>query len=267
MSKVATLYSNEVKKNFKIFYANWEPGGPIQLGDYGVLDRNIFIPVGNIFNEFTEFQGDVVVIREDDKKDNKSFKSDKGVDVALRSKGTLNSAGNELAKAELEIKFSKENAIFFNAAECVTNRIVNKAEIGKILKQLLKAKKWKKRYCVVTDIVKAGKTIIAISESRSSEISFSASSDQVSSINLSDASVGLDFKSEKSIGYRVDAQDGLDILFGLCKLKNPFPWWNGPDFRPKFAMNSSMLYSIENESDIKTETDSEDLFFGQLGME
>lgn len=267
MSNISKLYSKELKKNFKILYANWEPGAPIELGDYGVMNGDIFIPMGKLTEDFEEFQGNVIKTVLDPTKDHKSFKSEKGVDVNLKSKGTLNASGVILAKAELEIKFSSKDSIFFNAAECVTNRISNKAEIGKILKKMLKEKKWKKKYCVVTDVVKAGKTIIAISESNSSSISFKASSDEVESINLADAAIGLDFKSESSIGYRVDAVEGLDIMIGLSKIKNPFPWWNGPVFKPKFKMNESMIYDIENSEEIKTEETIEDLYFGQMGME
>jgi hypothetical protein len=266
MSNIASLYSNEVKKNFKVLYANWEPGGPLELGDYGVMEGSIFIPMGKLKQDFSEFQGNTIKIHQDPTKDQKNFKSEKGVDVNINSKGTLNSAGIPLAKAELEIKFSSKNSIFFNAAECTTNRISNKAQIGKILKKLLKEKKWEKEYCVVTDLVTAGKTILAISESNNSNISFKASSDEIESINLADASIGLDFKSETSIGYRVDAVEGLDILIGLCKIKNPFLWWDG-GFKPKFKMNESMKYKIENTSGIKTEDDSEDLIFGQMGKE
>lgn len=267
MSNIAKLYSRELKRNFKILYANWEPGGPIELGDYGVMNGDIFIPMGKLKQDFEEFQGDLIKTVLDLTKDHKSFKSEKGVDVNLKAKGTLDASGVPLAKAELEIKFSSKDSIFFNAAECVTNRISNKAEIGKILKKMLKEKKWKKKYCVVTDIVKAGKTIIAISESNSSGISFKASSDEIESINLADASVGFDFKSESSIGYRVDAVEGLDVMIGLSKIKNPFPWWNEPIFKPKFKMNESMIYDIENSEEIETEESIDDLYFGQMGME
>lgn len=52
---LADLYSNEFKSNVKILYANWDPGGPIELGDYGILNGNIFIPVRKLRNDFPEF--------------------------------------------------------------------------------------------------------------------------------------------------------------------------------------------------------------------
>jgi hypothetical protein len=264
----ADLYSDQIKKHFKIFYANWEPGGPIELGQYGILQGNIFIPVGKLEADFPqEFPKNTIQLASDPTKDQKEFKSERGVEVTLNAKGTLNAAGVPLAKAGLEIKFTKEDSIFFNAAECTTTRISNKAKIGETIKTLFKANKWRKEYCVVTDVVTAGKTIIAVSRSSNSAITFEAETPGIEKIDLADASIKLGLKTEKNIGYKVDAKDGLNILIGLCKIKNPFPW-NGPVFKPqKMKMTKSMHFRIENEPQIKTEASPDELYFGQLGME
>ena len=266
MSSIAGLYSNEVKKHFKILYANWEPGGPIELGDYGIMDGNIFIPMGKLKDDFPEFAGNVIQIAPDPSKDQKEFKSESGVEVNLQAKGSVNSVGVTLAKAAFEIKFSNKDSIFFNAAECTTTRIANKAKIGEILKQLLRDEKWQKEYCVVTDLVQAGKTVIAISQSNNSAISFEADSPALEKINLADASIKFNLTSEKSIGYKVDALEGLNILIGLCKIKNPFLWWGG-EFSQRSVMTESMKYKIENSPGIKTEKSVDELIFGQMGMD
>ena len=265
MSNIADLYSNEVKKHFKVLYANWEPGGPIELGDYGIMDGNIFIPMGKLKDDFPEFAGNVIQIAPDPSKDQKEFKSESGVEVNLLAKGSVNSAGVTLAKAAFEIKFSNKDSIFFNAAECTTTRIANKAKIGEIIQQLLRDEKWQKEYCVVTDLVQAGKTVIAISQSNNSAISFEADSPALEKINLADASVKFNLTAEKSIGYKVDALEGLNILIGLCKIKNPFLWWGG-GFSQKSMMTESMKYKIENSRGIKTEESVDELIFGQMGM-
>ncbi len=267
MSRIANLYADEVKKHFKVLYANWEPGAPIELGDYGIMDGSIFIPMGKLKNDFPEFNENIIQVSPDPSKDQKEFKSERGVEVNLATKGSINSVGTKLVKAALEIKFSKKNSIFFNAAECTTTRISNKAKIGEILKQLLKTEKWQKEYCVVTDIVKAGKTVIAISQSNNSGISFEADSPTIEKINLADASIEFNLTSEKSIGYKLNAREGLDILIGLCKIKNPFLWWGG-DFKPRTSMMpESMKYRIENLPGIKTKDTIDELIFGQMGMD
>ncbi len=266
MSKLANLYANELKRHFKILYANWEPGGPLHLGDYGILDGNIFIPKGNLKNDFIEFKGNVIKITADPTADHKEFKSERAVEINLVAKGTV-TAGIPLAKAALEVKFGRKDSIFFNAAGCTTNRISNKLKVGEILKELLKEKKWEKEYCVVTDLVKAGRTVIAISQGRNSTISFEAESPAVERINLADASVKLNLTSERSIGYKVDGAEGLDILLGLCKIKNAFIWGSGEFGHKAMRMTESMEFRIENSSAFKTEESLDELYFGQMGKE
>jgi hypothetical protein len=265
MSHIANLYAKEVKKHFKVLHANWEPGGPIELGDYGIMDGKIFIPMGKLKNDFPEFSGNIILIAPDSSRDQKEFKSESGVEMKLGVKGSVNSAGTTLVKATLEIKFANKDSIFFNAAECTTTRISNKAKIGEILKHLLKNKRWKKEYCVVTDIVKAGKTVVAISQSNNSSILFEADSPAIEQINLADASVKFNLTSEKNIGYKVDALEGLDILIGLCKIKNSLPWQIG-NFEPEKGMlKESMKYGSDIFTEIKTESSVDELIFEEVG--
>lgn len=267
MSSIANLYSNEIKKQFKVLYANWEPGGPVNLGDYGIMAGNIFIPKGNLANDFDEFK-DVLIFSEDPLKDQKEFVSEGGVDINFIGKGSGN-VGGITAKASVEIKFAHKDSIFFNAAECTTTRISNKAKVGELLKAILKKNKgrWLKEYCIVTDIVKAGRTIVAISASDNAGISFSADSPAIENIDLADASVKLGLTTQRSIGYKVGAIEGLDLLIGLCKLKNPFLWWGG-EFRPRtLRMTDEMINRIEDAPGIKTETSSDELIFVQLGKD
>jgi len=267
MSKIANLYADEIKKHFKILYANWEPGGPLELGNYGFMDGNVFIPQGKLQDDFPEFNGNTIQIMQDPTKDQKEFKSEEGIEVILSAKGSVNPQGVSLTKALLEIKFSKKNSVYFNASGCTTTRIGNKAQVGDILKKLYKNDKWKKEYCVVTDLVKAEKAIVTISQSDNSAISFEADSPAVEKINLADASIKLSLSSEKNIGYKVPADEGVILLMGLCKIKNPFLWWGG-GFKPQpLKMTESMMYKMENAPGIKTEESADELIFGQMGKD
>lgn len=267
MSSIANIYSDAVKKHFKVLYANWEPGTPIELGDYGVKEGNIFIPMGKLKKDFPEFEGDFLQFTPDQTKDNKEFKSEVGVEVTLSPKGSLSVQGVELAKATLDIKFSSKDMVYFNAASCTTTRITNKAKLGEVLKQMLSAGRWKKEYCVVTDLVQSERAIIAVSNSSNSGISLEADSPLIEKINLADVSIKMSLKTEKDIGYKVPADEGLILLIGLCKIKNPFLWWGG-NFAQKIGMTSlDVQYRIENAPEILTEASFDELIFGQLGMD
>jgi len=135
MSRIATIYSDAVRRHFKVLFANWEPGAPIELGDYGIMEGNVFVPMGKLKQDFPEFGNDFLHFTPDNSKDNKEFKSSSGVEVSLLPKGALSVQGLELAKATLDIKFSSENMVYFNAMGCTTTRISNKAKLGEALEK------------------------------------------------------------------------------------------------------------------------------------
>lgn len=260
MSNLATLYSDAIKKHFKILYANWEPGGPIELGDYGVMEDNIFIPIGKLKDDFQEFSGDAIKVMPDPTKDMKEFKSETGVKVSTNDKGSLSPQGIELLKATLEISFSKKNAIYFNASGCTTTRISNKAKIGEKLKKLREKGKWEKKYCVVTEIVAAERAIIAISQSSDSCISFEADSPAIEKINLADTSIKLNLNTESNIGYKVPAQEGLILLLGFYEIKDRFLW------KKEGLRQRAFRSKIKENSIPKEEALSKKMIFGKLGL-
>lgn len=219
---IAKIYTDGVKKHFVVYYANWEPGSQIALGDYGTLNGNIFIPKGKLGIDFPEFKDSLLNTTDDDTKDQKEFKSSKGVDVTLLPKGTVTVGGKVLAKAALDIKFSSGKMIYFNAMGCTNTRITSKNKLGEALKEKYLTGKWDKDLYVVTDLVKSEKALIAISKSGSSGISFEADSPLLDQIDLADASIKLKLTSEKDIGYKLIADEGLYILIGLSKLKSQF---------------------------------------------
>lgn len=262
MSSTANLYADEVKKHFRTLFANWEPGTELRLGDYGTLHGNLFVPEGNLEEDFPDnFPQDFLIIRKDETNDHKEFRSESGVDVTFSAKGSIGAAGVPLAKATLEVQFGQKDAIFFDAADCRTERISNKAKVGEVLAELYARDEWESKYCVVTDLVIAGRTILAISQSDSASITIEASSDQVAQIDLSDADVKVGFTSVRSIGYKVEAKQGLHLLMGLCQYKGGFLGIN-EGFRPRTIKRMS-----KDPAKRKLEIEAADMRLVQLGME
>ena len=74
-TSVAIAYANTVKKNQRVLFGVWEPGLPVQLGDYGTMNGNIFVPQGNI-REFEDLKDFKITIRKDNSQDEKTFTSE-----------------------------------------------------------------------------------------------------------------------------------------------------------------------------------------------
>lgn len=272
MSSIGKIYTREVKKHFRKLRANWEPGEQVELGDFGIMTSggHIFQRLGNIKRKFNiDFD-----IRQDPTKDHKWFASSRGVSVKFNAKGQLdNPASPVTANARVKVEFSKEKAVFFNAAQCTTTSVEDKLKLSDAIFKLYKQGKWKKRYVVITDLVTAGKTMIAISSSSDSEFVVEAESKAIKTINLADASIGLTVSAKKNVGYSVDAKNGLIPLIGLSKLQSKFL---GLGTKPELDVNvlnktmtsDSLPFTIGEidsfyEEHPDTQEQIENLYFGE----
>src|SRR5690606_21164573 len=120
---IAKLYSREVKRNFKVLFANWLPGSPIELGDYGIMRGDIFVPMGKLKNDFPEVAGDVIQPELDSTREHKEVKSGDGIEVRFSPRGSITAGAALLAKASLEVALSRDNSVLFSPAEGRTTRI------------------------------------------------------------------------------------------------------------------------------------------------
>lgn len=167
-------------------------------------------------------------------------------------------------KATLEVNFSSNEAVFFNAAGCDYTMIADKVALAKETMTRFANNEWERDWAVVTDLVKASSTTLAVSAGNTASIVFESKAD-IERINLADASLGLTVKTAKNIGYQVVAENGLIPLFGLCKIQSTFLWW-GDKFNPLshgFG-DERIVQVLEASPRVKTEESGDALFFGQL---
>lgn len=228
-TRISEIYTDEVHENLSPLYANWEPGTPRRLGNYGVLDGNTFIYVGNIKDLDIHIK-----VRHDTTPDKKSFTTQGSTQVrfGIGAGGTVDGAVDVAGK--LEVAFSSERAVFFNAAGCRTETISDQNALGQAIMALRDADKWNDNWAVVTDIVKAGATTVAVSGGAGSSVTFQASG-TTAQIDLADADLDLHVASQNNIGYTVDAGKGLVPLIGLSKVQSRFPLFWNKDFKPALA--------------------------------
>lgn len=217
-NSTAKVYTDTVRKSQRVLYGVWEPGSPVELGDYGVMEGNIFVHQGNL-KEFDELKDFKITIRKDKTEDDKTFSSQTGVDFQIKPRVGANLKGIPV-NASIDFTFSKENAVFFNAAGCVVEMIENKYQLGEKLLEIHRndKKRWKKEFVLVTQIVISERALILISTSNDFSISFEADA-KVPVIDLANAALELNLKSQKSSGYKLNAKKGLIPLIGLSKMQ------------------------------------------------
>jgi hypothetical protein len=224
MSDIPRIYTTALYNNFRPLYANWDPDKPVQLGDYGILRGRMWIYLGNLRDKvpFKE--------RASPNTSHKMFASKGTTQLTFHAKGSVPVNGGVNAKATLEINFSSEESVFFNAAACTYRMVSDKVALGKTIRQMYSKGEWNRAWAVITDLIDAGATTVAVSGGHSASIVLEATGD-VGTINLADASIGLGIKTSTNVGYQIVAATKLTPLLGLCKIQRAFPWIS-EDFTP-----------------------------------
>jgi hypothetical protein len=255
MSAIVDIYTDAVHDNLRPMYANWQPGMPVELGDYGVLNGNHFIHVGNVADLGIKF-----TVRTDKSKDQINFSSKGSTKVTLNAAGT----GGSNVKANLQIDFSSEESVFFNAAECGYDMIEDKAALGADVMKRFKGGTWEREWAVITDIVNAGATTIAVSGGTSSSVVFQASGN-VSQIDLANASLSLSVVSSSNVALQIATQQGLSPLISLSKIQHTFMFF-GNKFGPAALMMNdlSLARRVGDISKVEDDSSSNPDYFGQL---
>jgi hypothetical protein len=213
MSGISEIYARQVHEHLKPLYANWMPGAPIKLGDYGKMVNGVFDCSGNIAQ-----LGFLFTTREDDSIDSMDFSTSDSVDIAFYAKGKLNLNGVVNARPAVEINFKRGESVFFNAAGCRHLMIEDKAALGaELIKKRVKIG-WDQDWVIVTSIVQSGATTVLISGSKNSKIVLEASAD-IPEINFAEASIGFNTLFSSDFSCKIVAEPGIVPLIGLSQLK------------------------------------------------
>jgi hypothetical protein len=218
MSALATDYCELIKKHLRVLYANFPPSDPLSLGDFGVLESDLFVRLGNIADVF----GIAFGSRTGTATGTIRFASAGTVELVVKAGGR---AGN-IVNASVEVTFSSRHAVLFNAAGCCASSIENQVALAPKIMRLLEHRKWQRRYALVTTLVAAGSTTAIASASSQGVIVLEGKTPDIASVDLSDASIKLSVRRSKDISLAVVTEGSCSPLMGLSAIKgNVF----GPD--------------------------------------
>jgi len=261
MGKLYRIYTEALHDHFKVFYANWPVGDLIKLGDYGIMDGKIFIREGNIEKDFKIKIGKIF----DKTKDTYEFQSTDSVSVTFNAKGSIvNSI--PLVKASIDIEFSAEQSVFFNSAGITHETIENLAKIGSVIKKMHKEKKWPAKRVIISRLVHAENTLIAVSGGQKSILSLEADSDQIEKINLADAGIALGVKKESGIAFKIVNGTGYYPLLGIAGIK-PARWYV-PGEKDKWTPTMKLMLRSLDESMVKVDSNKaeydDEFIFGDI---
>jgi hypothetical protein len=246
LSTISKTYLKEVRRNLIPYISHWEPDTIVEVGDYGYYANGIgFIKLGNIRN-----LGILYELSREDSDTKREFCSNDSISITPYVKGQI----KEIANASLKINFGKSKGVFFNAAGCSFITFQNYEDIKKKIEDCYELKHgWEKKHYLVTDVIYARNTTIAISSSKNAEIQFESTLPQLGSINLNDIELSLRTINSRNIGYCLETKKGLTLLLRLGKI------YVKPILRKRFGPIIFGSFKMENVQNSKP------FYFDKLG--
>jgi len=206
MGGMANKYCDLINDNFGgSYYPTWLPSVNMLLGDYGILDDDVFTKQGNIRDFGIKFKADL---------------GSKFPDFEYKSTGVSSfdmAAGlDSFINVGLKFKFSKKFDTFFIAAGCQQSLMLSQPSIMNKAQKAF-AENGMKNYYIVVQLMKADATTILIASDKNAEFAVEAKSEVIPKIDLKNPSIALSEKKATNMGFKMAAAPGLTPLIALSK--------------------------------------------------
>ena len=134
------------------------------------------------------------------------------------ARGEVEPGGTPVAKARAEVSFSAADAIFFNAAGCTVEEVEDQVALGREILSLFRQRQWNDDWYVVTRVVRAASSTIAVAQSAGASLRLEARGDEPQ-LDLANAGAKLVTASRSGVENVVVSEDGLTPLIGLSHVR------------------------------------------------
>lgn len=225
---IAKQYTTEIVQALQ-YLPIWLPIKQLELGTVGTVRNNVFEPESNIENLGIPFTA-----RPSRPSGPMRYNSSKGVSLQVKAAGTAPAVGSALATADagVTVKFSRAEAVVFEASGCKIEAIADVGELGKQIINRYQRGTWKEELYVVAEIVRANSVTVLISSSASASIELKAGGNlNAAALSLADLKAQLGVAAYSDMGYQIVAARGATPLFKAWKVD---PGFFSTDFEPVF---------------------------------
>ncbi len=254
MASAQGQYTNEMKKKFG-YYATWNPGVPLKLGDIGTFSDNVFTRLSNLTDRGIEFE-----IRPDETKTPLEHNSEGSVSVTTKLSGTVAPQGSVLTNldAGIIVEFSKENSTLFKANNTTSPSIKDTIKLGEQVLKLYREGKWNKNWVIVTELVEAENATVIISNNSNSKIELKANANiDAPTFDIADAEFKFSTQFSKGLETKIISAEGLTPLFKVMGMKTRI--FLPPIFKTKKVMAFDLVTPETASKEYKDE-----IYFGYI---
>jgi len=235
------------------YYANWQAGSPLKLGDYGTVEGRWFQRIGNIKQLGLGTPGIVSGTRGVSKRFLSS--GSLGIDVDAGAGGAIGPGAK--VNGTLTVEFGTDDSVFFNAIDYAESMIDDLKALQDAVKNL--GEKWDRNWAVVTRQIAATSYLSAVSKKAQAKIVFDATGKFAAIADLDDATVKFAASTRKDVAFD-DVQRDCVPLMGLHRLKRRFFNIAGPSglspLVARFALRGASQPQIDPTTTKRVAVDS-----------
>lgn len=208
MASARSKYLTEISGQWQ-YLPTWLPGRTVRLGQVGHFDRGAVEVDGDLSAHGFDIVEDV-----DQSQSSLSYSSERAVEWGWTADASL--ATGE--RADVEVTFSRANAVLFHAYEAVEHRVSNLAELKSLILELDAKDTWPSRSAVIVSVVSARATTVMISSSSDASVVCEAKAG-ASLGSLADPRLGLRQRSARNMDTTIVADGNLTPLYQALILR------------------------------------------------
>lgn len=246
MATAGEQYCRELARNLR-YNAAWPPGIRVVLGDIGIIDDDVFMPLTSLEQfgvrlELAPAGHDIAF----------EYASAGSVEFGFKLKGDVNPLVPNIPinQAGLGIKFIRENATVFRAEGGVQQRFADETRLKAEIRSLIRAGLWDRDWHVVTDVIDAKSTAALVSKFSGASVEVSVSADvSAGGLELLTAAAEAKIVASRSMQIAIIATNGLTPLFRAKRVK-----------RHWFSSRVDLRSAFSDEFQRAGEADDDDLF-------
>jgi hypothetical protein len=212
-----TYYLRSLNKKSHGYRPTWLPSVPIQLGDVGILEDDVFQKESSLESLGIDFE---TATSENDS--TVDLSSESGITLTTKLEGKVEPKATSLgvADAGFIVEFGNQNGYVFKLKGSKTRIISNLGAVKAEILSRYNQGNWDPKLVVINEILEAKSATILLSGHAGNKVELKAQCDaSVASMDIADAALNLKLESGQTLAAQIIGQQGVKPLYRVIGLK------------------------------------------------
>lgn len=197
----------------------WLPDTPIQIGDVGILENDVFVKESTL-----QEYGIFAQIETSESNSNIDFSSEHGITITTKIAGKVDPKAVNLGMADAGfiVEFNHENSFIFRLNGSRTSIISNLGRVKEEVLHRFREGQWSEDLVIISQLLEAKSATVLVSGQAGSKVELKAQGNlNISTMDIADASLNLKLESGQSLAATILGQEGITPLYRAIGVKKP----------------------------------------------